>query len=132
MDRSAEFVDFGRANYNEIRGVDNIKPVGVHHLFIALAEIFHENEYLKRKIEQLEKAKKISSKDLDSEGLSMQPAETLYVPREKMVEIIKKYFEDHHGESIYPSDLAEEFGFSYLSVQSIIDELEQKGMIRGC
>lgn len=42
---------------------------------------------------------------------------------------IKAFFERHHGETIYPSDVSDELGVDYERVARVIDQLEKDGQI---
>ena len=42
---------------------------------------------------------------------------------------IKKYFEEHHGKALYPSDVSEALNLSYELVSDIMDALEEGGEI---
>ena len=43
---------------------------------------------------------------------------------------ITRHFNDRHGETIYPSDLAELFGLSHSTILKLVRELERDGVIR--
>jgi hypothetical protein len=53
------------------------------------------------------------------------------IPREQAKAEIKAYFESHHGEAIYPSDIMEDLRLDYDLIGELCDELEKKGKIRG-
>jgi DNA-binding MarR family transcriptional regulator len=42
---------------------------------------------------------------------------------------IKAYFEKRHGETVYPSDVADELNLDYDSAVRLIGELEQDGSV---
>jgi hypothetical protein len=44
---------------------------------------------------------------------------------------IRKFFKDHHGEQIYPSDIMEALAIDYDLVYEICEELEKSGEIKG-
>ncbi len=43
---------------------------------------------------------------------------------------ITQFFKNHHGDVIYPSDIAEALNLSYILVGEIIEQLEDAGQIR--
>lgn len=53
------------------------------------------------------------------------------LPREQAKEEIRKFFQDHHGESIYPSDILDGLHLDYDLVYEICEELEREGKIKG-
>lgn len=53
------------------------------------------------------------------------------IPREQAKEEIRKFFQDHHGEAIYPSDILEALHLDYDLVYEICEELEKEGKIKG-
>jgi hypothetical protein len=63
----------------------------------------------------------------ESIGVSELPARK--VSRAQCKKEICAYFETHHGETFYPSDLADELRLDYGTVRDIIDELETEGEI---
>jgi hypothetical protein len=53
------------------------------------------------------------------------------IPREQAKAEIRKFFQDHHGESVYPSDILESLHLDYDLVYEICEELEKEGKIKG-
>jgi hypothetical protein len=51
------------------------------------------------------------------------------IPRKKAKTEITRFFKKHHGEVIYPSDVAEALHLNYLLVEEIIEELTDEGKI---
>ena len=51
------------------------------------------------------------------------------IPRKKAKTEIARFFKQHHGEVIYPSDVAEGLNLSYVMVEEIVRELEDEGKI---
>lgn len=43
---------------------------------------------------------------------------------------VRMYFADHHGEVIYPSDVAEEFNVDYDKAEQAVRALEAAGHVR--
>jgi hypothetical protein len=48
----------------------------------------------------------------------------------KEISDIKQYFEKHHGEILYPSDVAKALNLPYDLVERLFNELELSGKIR--
>jgi hypothetical protein len=53
------------------------------------------------------------------------------IPREQAKAEIRKFFQDHHGESVYPSDILDSLHLDYDLVCEICEELEKEGKIKG-
>ncbi len=53
------------------------------------------------------------------------------ITREQAKAEIKAYFESHHGETIYPSDIMENLHLDYDLIWELCDELEKEGKIKG-
>lgn len=53
------------------------------------------------------------------------------IPRDQAKEEIRKFFQDHHGESIYPSDILQALHLDYDLIYEICEELEKEGKIKG-
>lgn len=84
------------------------------------AQLLAENAALKEKVAAMQAID--SAKDL---------LEIRDIPREQAKAEIKAYFESHHGESIYPSDIMENLRLDYDLIGELCDELEKEGKIRG-
>ena len=54
------------------------------------------------------------------------------MPREEAKTAIQAYFDAHHGEKIYPSDIWETLNINYILIQELIEELEGEGKVRQC
>jgi len=54
------------------------------------------------------------------------------MPREEAKTAIQTYFDTHHGEKIYPSDIWETLNINYILIQELIEELEGEGKVRQC
>ena len=52
------------------------------------------------------------------------------ISRDQAKSEITKFFTDHYGDVIYPSDIAEALNLSYILVEEIIEELEDASQIR--
>ena len=50
--------------------------------------------------------------------------------REEAKTAIQTYFDTHHGEKIYPSDIWETLNINYILIQELIEELEGEGKVR--
>jgi hypothetical protein len=53
------------------------------------------------------------------------------IQREQAKEEVQTYFKEHHGETIYPSDIMEALSLDYELVYEICEELEREGMVKG-
>lgn len=53
------------------------------------------------------------------------------IPRDQAKEEVRAFFESHHGETIYPSDVMEALSLDYDLVYEICEELEKEGNIKG-
>jgi regulator of replication initiation timing len=82
-----------------------------------------ENEALKMENQQLKD--KVGQNPLET-----QIVKTRVISRKRAKEEISRFFVEHHGEVIYPSDIAEELNLSYFVVEEIIEDLENEGEIR--
>ena len=79
---------------------------------------------------------KAKNADLEEEIAAMQAnyaeAEVLEIrdiPRDQAKQEIKDYFEAHHGEDIYPSDVMEALFLDYDLISELCNELQREGKI---
>jgi hypothetical protein len=65
-------------------------------------------------------------KSRDDTGL---PARRRSIPDDEAKVRIKTYFEDRHGKTIYPSDVADDLRIEYIRAVRLIEELETDGQV---
>jgi DNA-binding MarR family transcriptional regulator len=90
----------------------------VEMLLMEYQQLKKENLHLRRQIE---------------ESHACQDAKTNVlreIPVKQAKKEIRKYFNDHHGSVLYPSDIADALNLSYLLVDDLIRELEDEGEIK--
>jgi hypothetical protein len=106
--------------------------------FFAPPEVDDSNliEALMREMAQLREAIEALTERLAvQEHISEQIAPISIKPRarpmsdEKAKTKIKEHFENHHGEVVYPSDIADELRLDYDRARRLISELEADGQI---
>ena len=93
---------------------------------LLLAELQKvKNENCTIKMENQELHKKLQAVNPQIEDV----IELRDISREQAKTEVTKYFKDHHGETVYPSDIAEALNLSYLIIEEIIEELENEGQV---
>jgi len=95
-------------------------------LFAECLQLKMENAELKAENTALKE--KVASMQANSAGELLEIRE---IPREQAKKEIKAYFEAHHGQNIYPSDLMDALRLDYNLVWELCNELEKEEKIKG-
>ncbi len=61
---------------------------------------------------------------------SSSPNTKVFETEDELREAVATYFRQHHGETLYPSDVVAEFGLAYEKAVDVITSLEANGCIR--
>jgi len=92
-------------------------------------------DILSRNISELTEAIQILIQRINAledrlEALSPIEIEARDITDEQAKEEIKKWFEDRHGEILFPSDVADELSLDYDVVVRLLTDLENEGKVR--
>jgi hypothetical protein len=105
-------------------------PWDVFDIYLLLIEyraVKEENQVLRTENQRMQKELQAAQAcQSDPEPVT----ELRDIPRKKAKTEIARFFKQHHGEVIYPSDVAEALSLNYLLVEEIIKELIDDGEIK--